>query len=283
DQNIVVDNILPSNGGSLSINEGESLLFSIDAHDPDGNSLIYSWKLDGNEVSTDSSFNYVSDYSSAGVYTITLNVTDGSKLRNSISYSWTLTVNNVNRAPTIVSKSPEENSIIVEDDFNISFSVFVNDEDNDPLSYSWFVNGEDQGIDYSSFYTNFTVGEYIVKLVVTDGIDSDSTLWNVTSAVDIDENLPKVTKLYQNYPNPFNPSTTIKFDLFKNGYVNISIYDIQGALVRDLLSGYRNSGTIEVYWNGLDNSGKQVSAGEYLYRMSTSNGYNEVKRMIMIK
>ncbi|MBN1968891.1 MAG: T9SS type A sorting domain-containing protein, partial [Candidatus Delongbacteria bacterium] len=103
---------------------------------------------------------------------------------------------------------------------------------------------------------------------------------NETNVVEI---LPEVTKLYQNYPNPFNPETTIKFDLAESANVMIDIYNINGQLVRTLVNGFKNAGTVTATWDGKDKQGSIVSAGVYIYRMSTDTGYNKVMRAVMIK
>ncbi|PIE78027.1 MAG: hypothetical protein CSA15_10030, partial [Candidatus Delongbacteria bacterium] len=265
DQGIVVTELLPEVGNTVVISEGDSTSFSIDASDPDGNELNYSWKLDSTEVSTISSYKYTPDYNSAGNHTLTLSVTDnyGTKIsRSNLSYSWNITVDNVNRAPSIVSQVPGYNFVVIDENQTLSFSIFATDSDNDSLSYSWFINGTDQGVNYSSLYTNFTVGEYIVKAIVTDGIDSDSTLWNVTSSVNTDENLPKVTKLYQNYPNPFNPSTTIEFDLASDSIVKLLLFDSKGQLVKKLINGYLRRGNHNIVFNADD-----ISSGVYYYKL----------------
>ncbi|PID29096.1 MAG: hypothetical protein CR982_03895, partial [Candidatus Cloacimonadota bacterium] len=262
---IVVTELLPEVGNTVVISEGDSTSFSIDASDPDGNELNYSWKLDSTEVSTISSYKYTPDYNSAGNHTLTLSVTDnyGTKIsRSNLSYSWNITVDNVNRAPSIVSQVPGYNFVVIDENQTLSFSIFATDSDNDSLSYSWFINGTDQGVNYSSLYTNFTVGEYIVKAIVTDGIDSDSTLWNVTSSVNTDENLPKVTKLYQNYPNPFNPSTTIEFDLASDSIVKLLLFDSKGQLVKKLINGYLRRGNHNIVFNADD-----ISSGVYYYKL----------------
>jgi len=148
DQNIIVTEILPS-PGAVTIAENETINFSIDAIDPDGNILVYEWKLDDEIVSTDASYDFITDYSSAGDYTISLEVTDnfgaksreismgrkyrnGSKNRNTLNYSWTVTVTNVNQAPTI-SGIP---SVSVDENTLYSFTPTAEDSDDDDLIFT---------------------------------------------------------------------------------------------------------------------------------------------------
>jgi len=102
DQEIVITNIQP-NPGSVIISELDSIHFAISATDPDGNELEYSWKLDAEEVSTDSTYDFVTDYESAGEYSVTLDITDNfgvSKNRDNISYIWDVTIIAPPLAPT---------------------------------------------------------------------------------------------------------------------------------------------------------------------------------------
>ncbi len=79
--------------------------------------------------------------------------------------------------------------------------------------------------------------------------------------------IPTTTQLLPAYPNPFNPSTTIRYDLAKDGYVNIAIYDILGKQVRSLYNGEQTIGSFDLQWNGLDEQGSQVSSGIFFVRM----------------
>ena len=77
------------------IDEGDSLDFFIIASDPNGNDLEYEWLLDGEEVSIESIYCFLTDESSAGEYEVTLFVTDNANTRNELNYLWNITVNNV--------------------------------------------------------------------------------------------------------------------------------------------------------------------------------------------
>jgi len=104
-----------------------------------------------------------------------------------------------------------------------------------------------------------------------------------TSADQIcDEVLPKEFKLCQNYPNPFNPETTIKFHLPRSSKVTLTIYDVQGHLVRQLVRGTRAPGYHSVQWNGQNEAGMMVTTGVYFYRIQADN-YCEIKRCLLLK
>jgi hypothetical protein len=93
----------------------------------------------------------------------------------------------------------------------------------------------------------------------------------------ISNTVPMVYNLYQNYPNPFNPSTTIKFDIPKQDFVNIKIYDLLGREVSELLNERLNAGSYEITMEA-----GNLSSGVYFYRINTS-GFRDVKKMVLIK
>jgi len=94
--------------------------------------------------------------------------------------------------------------------------------------------------------------------------------------------LPNDITLHQNYPNPFNPITTINYDLSIDAMVTIAIYDMNGKVVRNLVSGHQRAGHKLVEWNGTNNYGMSVSAGVYLYRMQ-ADGFVQTSKMVLLK
>ncbi len=89
--------------------------------------------------------------------------------------------------------------------------------------------------------------------------------------------IPKEYVLYQNYPNPFNPSTTIKFDLPKEGVVELGVYDILGRKITTLINEYRSAGSYEQSFNA-----SSLASGIYLYRIKV-NDFVSAKKMLLVK
>jgi hypothetical protein len=85
-----------------------------------------------------------------------------------------------------------------------------------------------------------------------------------------------------NVPNPFNPATTISYSLAKQTRVELSIYDVSGALVRTLVSGEQAGGEKSVTWDGRSDRGNQMASGVYFYRLSTTE-FNSTRKMILLK
>lgn len=83
--------------------------------------------------------------------------------------------------------------------------------------------------------------------------------------------------LRQNYPNPFNPTTTINYSLAKDGEVKLSVYDVLGSKVEEIVNEYKHAGNYSVRFNG-----SKLASGVYLYRLESGN-YSAVKKMLIMK
>ncbi len=81
-------------------------------------------------------------------------------------------------------------------------------------------------------------------------------------------------------PNPFNPRTRIIFDLPQDGPVKLSVYDVQGHLVRTLIDTRKSAGLHEVPWDGRDHNNRALASGTYLYRLQT--GQDAVSRTMTL-
>jgi len=88
--------------------------------------------------------------------------------------------------------------------------------------------------------------------------------------------------LASNYPNPFNPTTTIEYSISKDSWVNLSIYNVNGQLVRTLVNEYQKSNKYKVVWDGKNNNGNQVSSGVYFYKIVT-DGFVQSKKLIVLR
>ncbi len=124
-----------------------------------------------------------------------------------------------------------------------------------------------------AFQMGSGIAGYFDNIVVTDlstvGISNEALI-------------PKTFLLRQNYPNPFNPTTTIAFDLFKDGYTTLKIYDINGAYINTLIQDNLASDSYRILWNGSDVSGRQVPSGVYIYRLVQGN-VSQQNKMMFIK
>ena len=94
--------------------------------------------------------------------------------------------------------------------------------------------------------------------------------------------MPLQYALYQNYPNPFNPTTTFRYHLPKYALVNITIYDMMGRIVNNLVSSQQNAGYKSIQWNATNNAGQPVSAGLYLYTIQVGE-FKQTKKLVLLK
>ncbi|MBU2464043.1 MAG: T9SS type A sorting domain-containing protein, partial [Candidatus Edwardsbacteria bacterium] len=96
------------------------------------------------------------------------------------------------------------------------------------------------------------------------------------------ENRITAMHLFQNAPNPFNKQTSIKYQLPKAGRVRLNIYNIAGQLVKTLVNKDQPAGSYTLSWDRKDNHNKQVSAGVYIYYLSTGDK-SQSRKMIVLK
>jgi hypothetical protein len=89
-------------------------------------------------------------------------------------------------------------------------------------------------------------------------------------------------RLEQNFPNPFNPNTTIAFSLQSAADVSLTIYDVAGRRVRELVNEKRNAGAYRSDWNGRNDSGQPVASGVYFYKL-VAGTFTDTKKMTILK
>ena len=125
-----------------------------------------------------------------------------------------------------------------------------------------------------------TRGKYSFRL---KQIDTDGN-YEYSKVIEVNLDSPSKFELAQNYPNPFNPTTTISFVLPQSGNVKLSVYNIIGEQVAELINGYKEAGVYSINFNASDLSvgGQRLNSGVYFYRLSTDN-FNEIKKMILMK
>ena len=88
--------------------------------------------------------------------------------------------------------------------------------------------------------------------------------------------------LKKNYPNPFNPVTTLHYYLPKQSFVSISIYDMFGREIKNLINKTQEKGQCAIKWNATNNDGKFVSGGVYFYKIHAGD-YLKTGKMTLLK
>ena len=99
--------------------------------------------------------------------------------------------------------------------------------------------------------------------------------------------IPQETALHANYPNPFNPETWIPYQLATPAEVTLTIYDMNGLLVRRLAIGYQAAGMYQnrnraAYWDGRNGHGEFVASGLYFYTLSAGE-FTATRKMLITK
>ena len=104
---------------------------------------------------------------------------------------------------------------------------------------------------------------------------------SVTVTGNVPPVLPEVTEMKNAYPNPFkaNSSTNIEVSLKEGDSGTLSIYNVQGQLVKIVSL---TEGTHMVNWNGRDTRGNACGSGIYFYKLSTQS-MNQTKKMVIVK
>ncbi|MBU1949202.1 MAG: hypothetical protein KJ927_10855 [Candidatus Eisenbacteria bacterium] len=98
-----------------------------------------------------------------------------------------------------------------------------------------------------------------------------------------DDLMPQTFGLYLNRPNPFSPETAIFYDIPAEGArVTLEVFTVEGRLVRTLVDGFMPGGRHAAVWRGVNDAGRRVPAGLYLYRFKAP-GYEMTRKMMMIQ
>ncbi|MBK7141455.1 MAG: T9SS type A sorting domain-containing protein [bacterium] len=94
--------------------------------------------------------------------------------------------------------------------------------------------------------------------------------------------LPKWYAIEQNYPNPFNPQTEIRFSVPSRSDVRLTVYNVAGQLVRELMNEEVPAGTFVASWNGTNEQNQPVGSGVYFYRLE-AGAFSSTKKMVLLK
>jgi PKD repeat protein len=148
---------------TLSIQENNIIEFAVTASDLNNDNLVYSWKLDGEEVSDTTEFTYNLDYESAGSHTVKLSITDGLLETSEI---WAIAIENVNREPVMVDL---DNIALLENE-PVVIVIEAEDPDGDGLIYTVDSDKfEKEGNVFTWDTTYDDAGAYDVTVTVSDG------------------------------------------------------------------------------------------------------------------
>jgi hypothetical protein len=94
--------------------------------------------------------------------------------------------------------------------------------------------------------------------------------------------IPTEFALEHNFPNPFNPETTLRYAIPNAGQVTLSIYNVLGQEVVQLVNAEQMPGFYAISWNGKNALGHTVASGVYLYRIQAGD-FHQTHKMLLLK
>lgn len=94
---------------------------------------------------------------------------------------------------------------------------------------------------------------------------------------------PQAYTMRQNTPNPFNPATAIVYETPQQAHITLTVYNLLGQEVIRLVDRVQAPGRYRIVWHGRNARGQSVASGVYMYRLASSTGYSETKRMTLIR
>lgn len=136
--------------------------------------------------------------------------------------------------------------------------------DGEALTFKYYNSDTDEVVEYSEtvpFTSNMIVGDGFSPL----GLFAEKVL------------LPNEYSVSNAYPNPFNPTTEFTYSMPEEGMVNISVYDISGRLVVEIVNGWKNAGVYPTIWNAQD-----IASGIYMINISI-NEFHDIQKIMLIK
>jgi hypothetical protein len=138
--------------------------------------------------------------------------------------------------------------------------------------------------DYTGIANGFTytLGFSFARMPEASAVTMIENFLGTVSIDQVSSIVPNKYALGRNYPNPFNPSTTIAFDVPTSNEVMITVYNVLGQKVLDLVNDQYSAGSYNVTWNGLDAAGIPVSSGIYMYKM-TSGDFTSTSKMLYLR
>lgn len=113
---------------------------------------------------------------------------------------------------------------------------------------------------------------YRLRQIDNDGSSTYSEIIEVQAG-----ETPDRFALHQNFPNPFNPSTSISYELSKDGHVSVVIYDALGKIVQSLVNEQQQAGRYNIPFNA-----SNLPSGIYFYTMK-SGSFSSTKKMLLLK
>ena len=91
-----------------------------------------------------------------------------------------------------------------------------------------------------------------------------------------------VREVFAVYPNPAKGQAQIEYSLKAPGQVDLSVYDLTGRLVREVVSGRQPAGMHKATWDGRGQDGLKAPSGIYFLRLSSPER-TKTARIVVIR
>jgi hypothetical protein len=122
--------------------------------------------------------------------------------------------------------------------------------------------------------------------ITTDPVDVGLPPFDIAFSTSIQtgvhDQTPRAAALGDAYPNPFNPSTRIPYTLASPARVSITIVDVLGRHVKNLINAKQPAGVYSIEWDGHDRAGTPIASGVY-FAMLEADGARHAKKLILLK
>ncbi len=256
---------------TLSTRRNSTIDFSVTTRAVEDDPVEYQLLLDDEQIAENDSVTI--RFERGREHSVTAIASQG-ELADSVT--WQVLVNDL-----IVDYMPEQLELSVEADTTFEFEVFPFDPEDDSLNFLWTLDG-DSISDNSWVLVNFdSGGVYDITAYVSDTTESDSLTWevNVTpnSVYDDEPRHPDTPTLYPPVPNPFNSVTTVRYYLPTTSQINLSLFDVNGRFVAELVDGRRTAGEHNLTLNA-----GELSSGLYFLRLQVE-GQIETRKVLLIR
>lgn len=106
--------------------------------------------------------------------------------------------------------------------------------------------------------------------------------WSLQVGVEEEKEHQATSPMLYAFPNPASRNSAFTYTITQNDLVDLSVFDIQGRLVKTLVNGVQNPGTHTVTWDGLDNSNNHVAAGVYFCKLTTAD-QEAIEKLVLMR
>ncbi|UCF64334.1 MAG: M20/M25/M40 family metallo-hydrolase [bacterium] len=125
-------------------------------------------------------------------------------------------------------------------------------------------------LSFPLYYQNFQEAKNLVQYILTNKFDE------IMSITDLQTVKPESFILEQNFPNPFNPVTTIAYQLPVESAVKLTLFDLNGRKIAELVNQSQAAGYYRVKFNG-----NGLASGIYIYRLEAGDRVQSRKMVLM--